>query len=555
MAMFSPPANFSFEKPTEWPDWKQRFERYRIATKLDKDEGPVQRVQRPGENAESFIRALHEISKHCDFGAARDEHIRDRIVVGIRDKELSRMLQLMSDLTLALTIQTVRLSEEVRPKNKSTSWRTHRKQDTSPMLAEKKSKPVDVGSDGAVQSLANYLCTLRDHSRALSMEESSHIVSLWSALSDFDKARTVYLPRHQDTLAKGCFRATKKLVPPGVKSIRRCFAGSNTPAQWPDCNRVVEAIFVKLCLTITCCKKTLEGTRSRWAQVIHSYSTIRECIVTNANVMAETTLQLPEVNVATLAQWYNKRKKNREVNQGIIHSDGLQAGPVHLSTPQNEVFSTSPAGNKHVFVLPQNTTRMAKEEKPLQFAATAVSTPILISPISTTPVPHHQHPVGQGTSVQHPPPTPVMGLIIPVSITSLSARPGATGATFLLPQSNPHGGEQQVTPRPILPATRAALPAPVSSRVSLSLNPSLPTATFYYRKRKREREIAGIFSRKYVRKSEVIHCKACKKDRKSDGHHHHYGNWYCQETASQTLDEWREAMAAKGYGRKGTGQN
>uniref|UniRef100_A0AAV2MD64 Uncharacterized protein n=1 Tax=Knipowitschia caucasica TaxID=637954 RepID=A0AAV2MD64_KNICA len=57
------------------------------------------RVQKPGESVEAFV--------------PREEHIRDRIVVGIMDKELSRKLQLMSDLTLTLTIQNVRQSEEV----------------------------------------------------------------------------------------------------------------------------------------------------------------------------------------------------------------------------------------------------------------------------------------------------------------------------------------------------------------------------------------------------------------------------------------------------------
>ena len=72
-----------------------------------------QRVQRPGEKVEMFIRALYDLSEHCNFGAARDENIRDRIIVGILDKELSRKLQLEADPTLALTIQTVRQSEEV----------------------------------------------------------------------------------------------------------------------------------------------------------------------------------------------------------------------------------------------------------------------------------------------------------------------------------------------------------------------------------------------------------------------------------------------------------
>lgn len=127
MAKFNPPANFPFDKLPEWPDWRQRFERYRIATKLNKDEGTVQvscfiyamgteaenisrsftfidatqrddikivlekfddyflpwsnviheraffhqRVQWPGAKAESFICALYELSEHCDWRSAR----------------------------------------------------------------------------------------------------------------------------------------------------------------------------------------------------------------------------------------------------------------------------------------------------------------------------------------------------------------------------------------------------------------------------------------------------------------------------------------------------
>ena len=56
-------------------------------------------VQRPGERAECFIRALYDLSEHCEFGA-REENIRNRIIVGILDRELSRKLQLMADLTL-----------------------------------------------------------------------------------------------------------------------------------------------------------------------------------------------------------------------------------------------------------------------------------------------------------------------------------------------------------------------------------------------------------------------------------------------------------------------
>lgn len=67
-------------------------------------------MQRPGKPAETLIR---DLSEHCEFGESRDENIQDRIVVGIQDKEQSCKLQLMSDLTLAQTIQSVCQSETV----------------------------------------------------------------------------------------------------------------------------------------------------------------------------------------------------------------------------------------------------------------------------------------------------------------------------------------------------------------------------------------------------------------------------------------------------------
>ena len=47
------------------------------------------RVQREGESVDSFITSLHSLSEHCDYGAPKDEMIRDRIVVGILNSSLS----------------------------------------------------------------------------------------------------------------------------------------------------------------------------------------------------------------------------------------------------------------------------------------------------------------------------------------------------------------------------------------------------------------------------------------------------------------------------------
>ena len=65
------------------------------------------RVQQPGETAEQFIIALYNLSESCKYGTMRNELLRDRLVVGIRDSALSSKLQLDSDLTLEKAKMTI----------------------------------------------------------------------------------------------------------------------------------------------------------------------------------------------------------------------------------------------------------------------------------------------------------------------------------------------------------------------------------------------------------------------------------------------------------------
>ena len=62
--------------------------------------------------------SLYELADNCDYGDLRDEMIRDRIVVGIRDTNLSERLQLDSGLTLAKAKQAVRQREAVHARAK-----------------------------------------------------------------------------------------------------------------------------------------------------------------------------------------------------------------------------------------------------------------------------------------------------------------------------------------------------------------------------------------------------------------------------------------------------
>ncbi|KXJ30128.1 Retrovirus-related Pol polyprotein from transposon opus [Exaiptasia diaphana] len=165
----SPPEKFEFGKPELWPKWRKRFDRFRVASGLDKKDGPSQinaliysmgeraddifntftlteeeeesydavvekfqshfvkkrnpiferakfnqRVQLSGESVDSFITDLHSLSEHCAYGTLTDELIRDRLVVGLRDAKLSEKLQMNSELTLAKAMDQARLDEAIK---------------------------------------------------------------------------------------------------------------------------------------------------------------------------------------------------------------------------------------------------------------------------------------------------------------------------------------------------------------------------------------------------------------------------------------------------------
>ena len=70
--------------------------------------------QREGESAEEFVRALYEMAGKCDYSAIMDELIRDRLVVGIGDKNLSQKMQMKGTLTLETAKMMVSQAEVVQ---------------------------------------------------------------------------------------------------------------------------------------------------------------------------------------------------------------------------------------------------------------------------------------------------------------------------------------------------------------------------------------------------------------------------------------------------------
>ena len=73
-----------------------------------------QRTRKEGESMQNFISSFYELAENWQYPAdIKKEQIRDRLVSGILDKELSKKLQMKSDLTLSKATEMVRHSELV----------------------------------------------------------------------------------------------------------------------------------------------------------------------------------------------------------------------------------------------------------------------------------------------------------------------------------------------------------------------------------------------------------------------------------------------------------
>ena len=70
--------------------------------------------EKENESLDNFITDLFTLAQHCNYGTLHDEMVRDRIVVGLKNKTLSEKLQLEADLTLEKAINQARQKELVR---------------------------------------------------------------------------------------------------------------------------------------------------------------------------------------------------------------------------------------------------------------------------------------------------------------------------------------------------------------------------------------------------------------------------------------------------------
>ena len=72
-----------------------------------------QRDQQQGETVKLFVTALHSLTEHCKYGILCTQIIRDHLVVGLLDANLSKQLQLEADLKLEDAIAGAHNSEAV----------------------------------------------------------------------------------------------------------------------------------------------------------------------------------------------------------------------------------------------------------------------------------------------------------------------------------------------------------------------------------------------------------------------------------------------------------
>ena len=74
--------------------------------------------QLAGESSDQYIATLYRLVETCEYPAdLKDELLRDRLVVGMRDSAFSERLQLDTELTLEKTKKAMRQKEAVKEQN------------------------------------------------------------------------------------------------------------------------------------------------------------------------------------------------------------------------------------------------------------------------------------------------------------------------------------------------------------------------------------------------------------------------------------------------------
>ncbi|XP_007248611.3 uncharacterized protein LOC103031077 [Astyanax mexicanus] len=168
-----------------------------------------------------------------------------------------------------------------------------------------------------VERLADYLVELRNLTTVvLTNLQVSTIIDLWLNLDSWDKQQVGFVALHQERLTTGHFQSPGKEdnLLQGMVNTARCTLEASSSTR-PDCCRLIEAIFIRLCSIHGCPSKKDEGILKRWTLIMQDYRKIRELLLGNGAVMQATSLQLVEVKQNALIQWHNHRIKDQGLTE------------------------------------------------------------------------------------------------------------------------------------------------------------------------------------------------------------------------------------------------
>ncbi|XP_075960088.1 uncharacterized protein LOC142963243 [Anarhichas minor] len=325
------------------------------------------------------------------------------------------------------------------------------------------------------------------------------LILLWNRLPEQDKQRVVYPPRYRERQPKGRFKAAKgkNTSCPGKESLQRCLLGPNSSAaNWPSASRLVEAICSQLCQLHPAATRVCGVMRTRWSLILTDYVAIREAVLASRRrrLMAQTEIQLFQLNQRTLTQWFSERQKEKG-RDVLLQGTGVvpAAAVAVLPLPPAKGLSSVQVGQGQPF--PFN----VPDEQP------GPSSGGLPPPPPPPPPPDGEQPGPSSVGLPPPPPPPAM-------------LPG-------------------VFPAPA-PAGQPPLPGPHMSRSTA------------YRKRKAAEAAAAeqgpLPGCKTRRPTTQYVCTKCGQPKTlATGHTRLFDVVYCASVGGKTVEEWREEMNKK----------
>ncbi|KAJ4938234.1 hypothetical protein JOQ06_002859, partial [Pogonophryne albipinna] len=272
--------------------------------------------------------------------------------------------------------------------------------------------------------------------QGLSDKRVDELMALWQRLPEPDRRRVVYPPRHRESQLKGRFKTAKgkNTSCPGKESLQRCLLGLNSgPATWPSTSRLVEAICSQLCRLHPAATRFGGIMRTRWFLILTDYVAIREAVLASPRLMAQTDIQLFELNQRTLSQWFSRRQKDRGLSVLLQGTGVVPAVAV--------AFQPLPAAKGLSFV-------QVGQGQPFDYNIPEVPGP---------------SGVGLPASSGHPPPPPPLRTLLPA--VPLMAAPAAQPPLRLMLPAGPLMAAPPPPLRTLLPAgpLMAAPPPPLRS--------------------------------------------------------------------------------------------